>query len=309
MSVYNDSRFLKKSIESILNQSFTNFEFIIINDCSTDESLKIIKKYQKGDKRIKLISNSKNLGLTKSLNIGLKKAKGNYIARIDADDIAYLTRLEKQYYFLKKKSNVFLVDSQTTIINEKDKQLGAQQKNTQLTNIHKKLAKHNCLTHSTIMFKAKPKVHYREKFIYAQDYDLYLRILTRGLKIAKLPIPLLYHRVRPFSIGFKKKKQQLLFAQKARIFYQQRKKMKQDKYNDFDPQNILKIQNKNNEKLSIEERIIIMMQIGNFKNAKELYKKYCKIEKRLTKTIPFYIFIKNPRIYKFYRRIRYGQTQ
>ena len=76
MSVYNGERFLRKSIESILNQTFEHFEFIIINDGSNDDSLNIIKKYQKNDKRITLINNKKNIGLSKSLNKGIKLAKG-----------------------------------------------------------------------------------------------------------------------------------------------------------------------------------------------------------------------------------------
>ena len=88
------SKFLVITLDSILNQTFDNFEYIIINDGSTDNSLSIIKSYK--DKRIKIINNSKNLGISRSLNKGIRQAKGEYIARHDSDDISRKDRLEKQ---------------------------------------------------------------------------------------------------------------------------------------------------------------------------------------------------------------------
>src|SRR5688500_15226048 len=109
MSAYNSDKYIAKAIESILNQTFKDFEFIIINDGSKDESLKIIKRYGKKDKRIVLIDNKKNLGLIKSLNKGLKIAKGKYIARMDSDDIAMPQRFKIQLDYLDKNRNIFLV--------------------------------------------------------------------------------------------------------------------------------------------------------------------------------------------------------
>ena len=101
MSVYNGEKYLREAIDSILNQTFTNFEFIIIDDASTDDSNAIIKKYT--DKRIKLVENPQNMGLTKSLNRGLKISLGKYIARLDSDDLAFPNRLKEQYEFMEKK--------------------------------------------------------------------------------------------------------------------------------------------------------------------------------------------------------------
>ena len=99
MSNYNtDELYLRASIESILNQTYKNFEFIIVDDCSSDNSVSVIESYD--DKRIKLIKNPKNMGLTKSLNIAIKAAKGEFIARMDADDISLPQRFEKQVEFL-----------------------------------------------------------------------------------------------------------------------------------------------------------------------------------------------------------------
>src|SRR3990170_6306785 len=97
MSVYNGERFLREAIESILNQTYRDFEFLIINDGSTDSSREIILSYN--DPRIRLIDNELNIGLTRSLNKGLRLARGKYIARQDADDISFRKRLEKQVAF------------------------------------------------------------------------------------------------------------------------------------------------------------------------------------------------------------------
>ena len=106
MSVYNGEKYLKRSIDSILNQTFKDFEFIIINDGSTDKSLEIIKSYD--DDRIVLID-QENKGLTKSLNIGIKTASGKYIARQDADDVSLPDRLKKQVDFLEVREDVVLL--------------------------------------------------------------------------------------------------------------------------------------------------------------------------------------------------------
>src|SRR3989339_1795602 len=101
MPVYNSAKYLSSSIESILNQTFSNFELIIIDDGSTDSTSQIIKKYIKLDKRIITVKNKTNLGICNSLNTGLRLAKGKYIARMDGDDWSYPERLFKQIFFME----------------------------------------------------------------------------------------------------------------------------------------------------------------------------------------------------------------
>ncbi len=108
MPAYNAEKYIKTAIESILNQTYKDFEFIIVNDCSTDKTLKIIEDYAKKDKRIKVISNTENQKIAKTLNIGLKEAQGEYIARMDADDWSYPDRIEKQVDFMEKNPEVVL---------------------------------------------------------------------------------------------------------------------------------------------------------------------------------------------------------
>jgi len=109
MSVYNGEKYLREAIESILNQTFRDFEFIIINDGSTDKTSEILSSYN--DPRIVIINNKRNIGLTKSLNKGLKMVKGEYIARQDADDVSLPERLERMVNFLDMNRDVGLLGS------------------------------------------------------------------------------------------------------------------------------------------------------------------------------------------------------
>lgn len=109
MSVYNSSLYLKQAIDSVLNQTYSDFEFIIINDGSADESLNIIKSYS--DNRIKLLENDVNKGLIYSLNKGITEARGEYIARMDADDVCVNTRLEKQVEYMDSHTDIGVLSS------------------------------------------------------------------------------------------------------------------------------------------------------------------------------------------------------
>ncbi len=117
MPVYNGQDFVSKAIESILGQTFSDFEFIIINDGSTDRTLKILESYQKKDKRIVLL-NQENKGIAKSLNRGIAKAKGDYIARQDADDISFPDRLRNQVEFLDNNKDVGFLGCSCEMIDE-----------------------------------------------------------------------------------------------------------------------------------------------------------------------------------------------
>ena len=120
MPVFNGMPYLGEAIDSILNQTFTNFEFIIVDDCSTDDTVKFIESYQ--DPRIRLFHNQKNLGQTSTLNEGLKCVKAPFVARIDADDVSYPDRLEKQVRFLEESGQeMVLVGSDMEVIDAEGK--------------------------------------------------------------------------------------------------------------------------------------------------------------------------------------------
>ena len=116
MAVYNDEFFLKSVVGSIIDQTYKNIEIIIVDDCSTDKSSSLLLNLKKIDKRIKLIKNKNNIGLTKSLNRGILNAKGKYVARQDADD--FIKRIELQVNFLENNKNYIMCGTQRVIINK-----------------------------------------------------------------------------------------------------------------------------------------------------------------------------------------------
>jgi glycosyltransferase involved in cell wall biosynthesis len=187
MSVYNGGKYLREAIESILAQSFTDFEFIIVNDGSTDNSLEIIQSYD--DERIKIINNEKNLGLTKSLNKALKKARGEYIARQDADDISLPNRFEEQMKYFERYPETVVLGTSIYVINGAGKLL---MKEIAPSDPSKILLNTNAFTHGSVIFK-KAVVdelgYYNELLKYSQDYELWSRI-AKHYKVCNLTQPL-----------------------------------------------------------------------------------------------------------------------
>lgn len=239
MSMYNEEAYLEESVESILNQSFKDFEFLIIDDRSEDSSIPIVARYSNFDKRVKVFRNKEHIGLTQSLNILLDKARGEYIARMDADDISLPDRIFKQYDFLESHKDVILIGTGAFNINEKGIILSQSDPLTTPGEVAKRLPIGNCIYHPSIMFRNK-KLRYREKFMFSQDYDLYLNLLSLGEKIANVNEPLLKYRINSKSISNQRHKAQELFAQQARKFYVQRKQSKnnEDDYSSFLSQSI-----------------------------------------------------------------------
>jgi len=179
MSVYNDSKTVSKAVESILNQTFTDFEFIIINDGSTDNTASIIKDHQRKDKRIVFFNND-NFGLARSLNLGIKNAKGEYIARQDADDISLPDRFKYQIQFLDRNRIIGFVGCNCVIIDTNGSFLNLVQISDNPKKNTSRLKNHNIFCHGSMMFRKEllNKISgYREFFKYAQDYDLYLRLI------------------------------------------------------------------------------------------------------------------------------------
>jgi len=193
MPAHNSKKFLRESVESILNQTFKDFELIIINDCSTDSSLRIIKSYK--DKRIKLINNKKNLGTVKSRNVGLKAAKGKYIAILDSDDISYPKRLEIQFNYLENNPHIFLVGSSAIYMDEKGKEIRRFRKYDDYKMLAWRLPKSCSIVHSSVMFRNTKEIFYNEFYKSAHDYNLYLDLLSMKKNITNLPQFLVSHRV------------------------------------------------------------------------------------------------------------------
>lgn len=175
MSVFNGEEYLESSIESILSQSFENFEFIITNDGSNDSTEEILQKYRDCDFRIKIIKNEKNIGLTKSLNNILKICKGEFIARIDADDLSYKERLKKQLEFIESNEKYEMIASCCNIVDQDSKKLYTYCPPSNETCLKWNMVFINPIRHSTVFWKNNNYL-YDEKYEYAQDYEMWNRM-------------------------------------------------------------------------------------------------------------------------------------
>jgi len=200
MTVYNNEPFIRESINSILNQTFTDFEFIIVNDAGSDASASIVSEFK--DERIVFLNNDKNIGQTKSLNRGIAHAKGRYIARIDADDIAYPERLQEQYNCLERERTLAVVGSWYEEIDEKGKRIRTVKVPVDPNEIKLYLFSHGaltyyCIAHPSVLIRKSALVEmggYRERYFFCQDYDLWVR-LSRKYSLTNIAKPLLKYRV------------------------------------------------------------------------------------------------------------------
>lgn len=201
MSVYNtDKEYLRQAIDSVLNQTFRDFEFIIIDDASNQETKEVLNEYD--DKRIVLIVNKENEGLTKNLNKGIELAKGKFIARMDADDVSYPTRFEKCVSFLEAHPDVNILGTYADLGNNRvEKSFG---------NIPQELRKALFLVtnagpvHPSVMIRKSffidNGIRYDEDFKKAQDYDLWVRCIELT-NIVILQEELIYYRIHDAQIS------------------------------------------------------------------------------------------------------------
>ncbi len=214
MGVYNEEEFLEEAIESILAQTFEDFEFLIVDDDSIDRSSEIVDSYD--DDRIKLIRNETNQGLTVSLNRALDQATGKYIARQDADDVSEPHRFERQVSFLECHDDVALVGTGAYLIdgdgNVVDKRIGYC--NPKFEDFLEK----SHLVHGSILARRSVLEElggYDEFFRYGQDYDLWLR-LSKRYEVANIPDPLYRHRIHDEGVYFSRKDESALYTMFAR---------------------------------------------------------------------------------------------
>ena len=203
MSCFNSEKFIKETITSVLNQSYVNFEFIIVNDGSTDKTLSVIQNFAKIDKRI-IIINKNNTGLSDSLNTALNIAQGTYIARIDADDICLPERFKIQYNFLENNSSYVLCSSSVYFIDEAGFNIGRSFPLILNRAIKKELKYNNPIAHPTVMIRkiALVKVGGYSKIIkqYFEDYFLWNLLIKEG-KFHTITKPLIKYRLLNNSLS------------------------------------------------------------------------------------------------------------
>lgn len=219
MAVYNQAETLPAAVNSILSQSFKDFEFVIVDDYSTDEAPLLLHRFAGRDERIKIIANSRHLGLTKSLNIGWRAAKTKFIARMDGDDIALPSRLKKQKDYLIRHPKIALLGTGVRLIDPAGRPLRQKLLPIDPQAIRRQILSGCPFVHPTWMLPRSILLEmegYNEDFSFAQDYELALRIVGR-YPAANLPEPLLDYRVNsPSAISLKRLKQQEALAIKAR---------------------------------------------------------------------------------------------
>lgn len=215
MSVYNGARYLQEAVDSILGQTFDDFEFIIVDDGSTDATPAILDSYT--DARIVRLRNEANIGLTRSLNKGLAVARGEYVARQDADDVSLPERLARQVAFLDAYPSIALVGTAYQEVFEDgrpDRQVSMPLKPG---DVREQLLYHSCFCHGSVLARSvclQAVDGYNEQFVVAQDWDLWLRLADR-FDLANLEEILYQLRMSPRSITGRSRMSQRLAARRA----------------------------------------------------------------------------------------------
>ena len=293
MGVYNEKlEWLKECVDSVLNQTYKGFEFVIVLD---NPSNTILKKYlvdlEKKDNRIKLLINKKNIGIIDSANRGIEFASGEYIARMDADDICTNNRLQEQLEFLDDNPKIHLVGSKMIFIDENGNKLYEDKyKLKDFNQIREHIKYCSALSQPTFMFRKKTIVEiggYRNAYC-AEDYDLCMRLVERGYEITNIQKVLVYYRVRANGISVGKRRYQLtatVYLQKKYVYYL---KNNIDLFNEKELQRLMK---KDDTKLGT---YIEKLNIRADKN------KHNKI-KRLTYISMLFIISNKYRIYYIHR--------
>jgi len=204
MPVYNGERFLDQAIRSILNQTFTDFEFLIIDDGSTDASVKIVESYD--DRRIRFIQNDKNYGISATLNKGIEMARGNFIARMDADDLSYPERLEKQFAYMSEHSDCALLSTWARIVSESGEPIWTNRWKSR--HYYYNLVFRCIIYHSSVMYRRDAVIAVDKYTLeYSEDYELWNR-MARHFKIANLEETLLDYRLTEASLSRKTKREE-----------------------------------------------------------------------------------------------------
>lgn len=198
MSAFNEEKFIAQSINSLLNQSYKKFELLIIDDCSNDRTMDIIKSYAVRDNRIKVYQNKFKKNLSENLNYLIKLTKYEYIARADADDFYHIDRLKEQKYFLDYNLHIDILGTDAYTINNKSIEISEILKSKHNNNIKKVIFYENPIIHSSVMLR-KSSLIQKKNFIYnpklkrTQDYDLWLKLFN-GKNIYTLNHKLTYYR-------------------------------------------------------------------------------------------------------------------
>lgn len=302
LPVYNEEKLIKNSIKSILNQSHKNFELLVIDDGSTDNTKQIVTSIK--DKRIIYIKKN-HTGLSETLNCGIQLSKSDLIFRMDADDLSATNRLEIQLNFMNENPEVVLCGTFMNIINYNKKKIA--KKKLPITNyeIKNTILYNSNIMHPTFCFRKSQVLEvgsYRKEFVYAQDYDLLLRLLNKDYIFANIPKYLVDYKQSDFK-NIDKIYAQMRFSRLAKKLFKNRKK------NEIESEiNIKKIKNTKN----INRFSKLIFKIFIYFNNKRINNKFPKL---LWILLSYFIAIFNYELFNslindfiYYYKIKYAKN-
>jgi glycosyltransferase involved in cell wall biosynthesis len=214
---YDAEQYVEDAVRSIMKQSYTNLEIITIDDCSTDNTLSVLKKLCAEDSRIVLLLNEKNLGLVSTLNKGISSTRGKYVARMDADDISMPDRISIQVKYLEANGSVGMCGANYILIDEKAKEIGKLKFPGQPENIKTELLFYCPFCHPLVMIRKSVFDTiglYNEGLVPAEDYELWLRIAEK-FPVENIPDFLLYYRWHGNNVTLTRKKEQYKALKRA----------------------------------------------------------------------------------------------
>lgn len=212
MPCFNGGPYLRPAMESILTQTYRDFEFLIINDCSTDDSLETIRSF--GDARIRVHTNEQNMGQTKSLNVGLRLARGKYVVINDADDYSLPKRVETQLDFISKNPEYPVVGASCYIMDGRGSVLRTFLRPTDPREIALQFLSDTPMTHGSVIMDRESVLAaaggYNEEFRIIQDYELWSTLMRKGIRVMNVPDILVVIRTFADSISFRERDAQTL---------------------------------------------------------------------------------------------------
>ena len=223
LAVYNGGVFLKEALDSIFTQTFTDFELVVVDDASTDGTAAILSEYD--DARLMCVRNRENVGQTRSLNRGLRLARGVLIARHDADDVSHPDRLRRQVEAMESRPQLVLLGTAYERIDREGRVLDVVRPPTKNAALQERLEEGNIFCHGSVMMRREPLEAvggYNNYFSVTQDYDLWLRLAERGM-IGNLPDTLYRFRFDGESVSRQKRDLQLAYRRLAWELAQRRR--------------------------------------------------------------------------------------
>ena len=220
MPVYNAERHVEKAVESILSQTYKNIELVVVDDFSTDNTYPLLMALAKKDKRIKLSRNEKNLGVSNTVKRTIDKATGEFLARMDADDVAFANRIHKQVEYLTLHTDVVAVGGQCQVIDEKGNIIGTKTFPTEFEAIYRYIFEFVPLQQPTLMIAVKRLPHdfmfYRDGMNTAEEIELIFKLFQYG-KVENLPDTLLKYRIHTTNTSFKNVKKTFFLTLISRV--------------------------------------------------------------------------------------------